>query len=224
MISETCVATAAMLLYLAFAGFGFPAGDLLVTVFVNSSRQDSPVQVTGFEPPAKVGDRPRIILRNASDKQIQNFEVGVLLGRADEPDPLVAAGLKWWSSATLVPNATDEVREEAMTSHFLIREAQMAQTTCLHAAVILTQVQFVDGAKWELYEWSKKGHQLWKESIRPESLKSCRNVSDTREALSRMKGPTYAVGSPTHADPSPVTYFSFVCSLGAKEEHPVCQI
>jgi hypothetical protein len=214
---------------------GSPNQDLRVIAFVTSVPQDSALQIVGFRLPSKVGDAPSVLLRNVSEKQIQSVVLGVVLGSADRPGradaatkterlPVVVTDLKLRQTAALAPNTTEEIGEGALGSGALISAAQSYRTTCLHVAVVVTELHFADGTKWELKDFFEKAHQLWKDSIPPSNLSNCRNSSEIEEVFNRMKGAKYIVGTPTHADPRPVPYFSFSCSMSNKEEHPICQI
>jgi hypothetical protein len=67
--------------------------------------------------------------------------------------------------------------------------AHRLQSNCLHAAFFITRVDFADGSSWT---WENPPgtpvQQLWEQSFRVESAKSCDNSAATHEALGRVTG------------------------------------
>jgi hypothetical protein len=82
--------------------------------------------------------------------------------------------------------------------------------------VFIQRVEFDDGTKWVLDPSERDA--MWRNSIRPESLKSCANRNpQTADQLARMQGAGGHVGTPIHIDPPTKTDFQVSCTI--HEEH-----
>lgn len=215
------LAIAILILLPSLAG-GSPPDDSRIVVFVTTAKQESPLQITGFKLPNKVGDAPVVVLRNMSAKAISDFYVAADVGNP-EPDsrgeiaPAITTGssmrVYWPQERAIPPNSQWEAHENILRSHTLAAWGGRLHSGCLHVAAIVTTVEFADGSRWDL--GNLQSQEIWKSSLRSDSTKSCDHSPAMESALKEWDGPTgnAETGSSSHLDSRTVQSYSVACPL-----------
>jgi hypothetical protein len=201
---------------------GWPTDDAKVVVFVTTVRQESPLQITGFKLPDKVGGAPVLVLRNESNKPIRDFHVAADIGNAEansrgEIGPAFATNTSnivfWPRERTIPPNSEREAHEGSLRSHTLAGWGGRLHSNCLHVAAIVLSLEFEDGTSWQLE--NMQDQQVWKSSLHSDSTKSCDHSPVMESALKEWDGPAgnEETGSPSHLDTRTVQSYSVTCPL-----------
>jgi hypothetical protein len=202
-----------------------PIGNGTVTVLVTIAPPDGPLHIVGLRPPEKAGDAPKVVLQNTSSRAISDFEVEALLGNSrdmhDGNDLKYGIGLPsgfripplWPEERAILPNAKQEAHEQELEAHHLAHWAAYLHSDCLHAAVIIKQVRFVDGTTWQPDSTSEQRQKMWKQTIRAESTNSCENPPLTQETLDQIKSSGFPEGKRTAANAKIVPFYSFSCPI-----------
>jgi len=216
------LAIALFVLLPSLAG-GSPPDDAKIVVFVTTVKQESPLQITGFRLPDKVGGAPVLVLRNVSGKQILDFHVAAVVGnpeadaRRDAERPIAtntnSSNLDWPQERAIPPNNEREAHENILRSHTLASWGGRLHSSCLHVAAIVLSVEFDDGTRWQLE--NIQDQQIWKSSLRSDSTKSCDRSPAMESALKEWDGPAgnAETGSPSHLDTRTVQSYSVTCPL-----------
>jgi hypothetical protein len=209
--------------------FGVSAGDpVRVTVVMTLATQDdSPVEILGFRLPKQSGGIPSIVLRNRTSKAIRHVGLTNYLGSpagggGTEPKPRSNFGMRqirdpWQRS--VAPNTTAEFPEGVLKPYDVGAWAHDFRSNCLHAAFVITRVEFADESVWSLDqagEYERLRARLlesWKDSIRPESTKGCDDSLATRQVLGRLDGTAWPSGGASNISIEVVPFFAFSCPI-----------
>jgi hypothetical protein len=228
---------AATLVMLPIASSGQATGGVKVTGFVTTAKQDGPLQIIGFKLPEKIGAFPKVVVRNVSSKHIVDFTIRVTTGNLASGSLLGGPGTQfgdgsmgtpaqssslytqWRKERFILPGSESEVKGYDLSSSHFVVIAAAVRSNCVHSLAMVNRVEFADGTVWE---WLPKGEELdriWKESILPDSSKSCDNSSKAAELMKQLRGPAYINGgSPTGAHTGMVQNYSVTCSLRRTHE------
>ena len=195
-----------------------------IVVFVTTVKQESPLRITGFKLPDKVGGAPVLVLRNVSNKQIHDFDVAADVGNPEagadgEIGPAFATGtnstrLDWPQERAIPPNSEQEAHENTLRSHTLASWGGLLHSGCLHVAAIVFSVEFADGTTWRLE--NQKDQKIWRSSVRTDDTKSCDHSPAMQSALKEWDDGSAGneeTGSPTHLDTGTVQSYSVTCPL-----------
>jgi len=229
------LAQAVFVLALAFVAQA-SAKETVITATVVAAPQETPVKIVGFVMPDRIGDPPKVIVHNASEKRVVQFYAVPLTADPENASQAESdsGSWKWETSGYRAPCAPSELHchpeelrkippggdarrhVDTLRSYFLANQAKRFKSNCLHTMVFIERVEFDDGTKWVLDPSERDA--MWRNSIRPESLKSCANQNpQTADQLSRMQGAGGHVGTPIHIDPPTKTDFQVSCTI--HEEH-----
>lgn len=226
----------AILVMIPIAALGWPADEVRMTGLLTSAKQDGPLQIVGFKLPEKIGQPAMIVIRNVSSKNILEFTVQVVAGNPEEgntagnasaPISRSLPGLtrssfiflpRWRKEGFMPPGGEDETREHGLRSVDFVMAARLLRSNCVHLLAIVDRVVFGDGADWKQSLSDEQLRQIWKESILPESLKSCANSPEVTQLLEQLWGEGFDPGrSPTHADTAIVQHYSISCPLRPRQ-------
>jgi len=192
-----------------------------VAILVTSAKQDCPVQIRGFKLPQKVGGPPLLVVHNATEKEVRVFYVSGYVGNPRKLkgfDPQVGFILGGeppdsTKESQLAPSGA-EVAYGVLKSHNFANLAKNVNSNCLHVAVLVTTVEFSDGSVWESQAGREANQDLWRNSIRAESMKGCENSEEMEETLKELDSAGYREsGMPTNASPELVQYYTVSCPL-----------
>jgi hypothetical protein len=216
-----------MLVLLPCLAAGSPGDEVKVTILVVTATQDSPIQVVGIKLPDKAGDPPIVKFHNLSNKQIQQFSVMAMVGNPEKADRVEDSGpghevvtgksqndrIYWPEEQMILPHGYREAHIGVLSSDGLLAWGQSLHSNCLHAALVVAEVDFSDGTSWT--PKSMREYQaIWKRSVQPDSTKSCEHSPAVEEALTQWEGAVgYHADLPTGAGPDFVSSFSLVCHL-----------
>jgi len=212
--------------------------DIWVTVFVTVARQDCPLQIKGFKLPEKVGDPARVLVHNASQKQIREFALETLIGSREpssgkearkigwisstsEP----ASSLKWALERNLPPDGYGETHDSILASHNLVSRGRQLRSNCLHVAVIVRHIEYQDGTTWHFE--SGREQETWENSLGTGNSASCDKPSGAQEAMDRLEpgaGYNKSFGALTHANQEPLQSYTVSCPVQNIEQklRPMC--
>ncbi len=226
----------AIFVMLPIAAVGWPADEVRMTGLLTSAKQDGPLQIVGFKLPEKIGQPAMVVVRNVSSKDILEFTVQVVAGNPEEhstagnaslPISRSAPGLtrssfiflsRWRKEGSIPPGGEDETREHGLRSVDFVTAARLLLSNCVHLLAIVDRVEFADGTDWKHSLSDEQLRQIWKESILPESRKSCANSPEVTQLLEQLSGESFNLGrSPTHADTAIVQHYSISCPLRARQ-------
>jgi hypothetical protein len=183
-----------------------PNDNVVVTLFVTTVKQDSPVQIVGFKLPGDAAadegqsestnppERavvplcrwcPKVLLRNATSKQVKNVTLQGLMGDPNRPVEITeVSGMGILSESRLgqpspyviAPNGDATYGDNGLWPfQMAVIAAPTVNSNCLHVAVVVWRVEFSDGTEW----MSNRGQEqlLWKESLTQENTNSCKDLS-----------------------------------------------
>lgn len=203
-----------------------PSADQVnVTIVVTAAVQDGPLQILGFKLPQKVGDAPRLVLHNVSEKQIRGFSTQGAVGNPEESTRVNAGEvvaiaqsngsrrIHFPGEETVPPNGYRDAHDLGLRSHNLALWGQRLQSNCLHVTAIVFKVEFADGTRWELT--TPREQAMWKASLRDDSTKSCSHSSTVQYALKQWEGDAgyVGMGEPSHQSTDMVQSYTVVCPL-----------
>jgi hypothetical protein len=193
-----------------------------VTILVTSAKQDCPVQIRGFKLPQKVGGPPLLVVHNGTEKEVRVFYVSGYVGNPRKlkgSDPQVGFILGGeppdsTKESQLAPSGDSELAYGVLKSHNFANLAKNVNSNCLHVAVLVTTVEFSDGSVWDSQAGREANQDLWRNSIRAESMKGCENSEEMEETLKELDSAGYREsGMPTNASPELVQYYTVSCPL-----------
>ncbi len=217
----------ALLLLAPCLAAGSPGDEVKLTIFVATAVQDAPIQVVGTRLPDKTGGAPIVKFHNLSDKQVQQFSVYAMVGNPEKADRVAdsVAGeevvigtstnerIFWPDEQMIPPRGYREAHVEILRSHVLLGHGETLHSNCMHAVLVVTEVNFSDGTSWTLKNL-REYQAIWKRSLQPDSTKSCEHSPAVEEALTQWEGAAgYGADLPTGADPDFVSSYSLVCRL-----------
>jgi hypothetical protein len=203
------VANAAMLLTSA----AFPLDNVVVRLFVTAAKQSGPVEVVGFKYPEKAlyPDAykslnqdfcvtaeycPKVVFHNRTEKDVTAIEAAALLGNPEKMQDVEPA-----SQLGLI-----SVNRSKLSSHYVIAAKSQAdfgslalwpdvtagmgeqklQSVCIHAAAVVTRVEFSDGTVWTIDPTQTSA--LWRESIPSGTASSCQTTREAVTAIASLNG------------------------------------
>jgi hypothetical protein len=223
---------AVVFVILPIAAVGWPDDEVRVTGLLTTAKQDGPLQIVGFKLPEKIGQPAMIVVRNVSSKNILEFTVQVVAGNPEErstagnasvPISRSLPGLtrssffflpRWRKEGSIPPGGEDETREHGLESVDFVTAARFLRSNCVHLLAMVDRVVFADGTDWKSSLSDEKLRQVWKESISPESLKSCANSPEVARLLEELRGESFNQGrSPTQIETAIVQHYSISCPL-----------
>ena len=204
-----------------------PTGNGTIAIFVTIPPAEGPLKIIGIRLPDKVGDPPRVVLQNTSDKTVQDFNITALIGsprptqagvdpiagiESSSPHPIQ---LQWIGERLIPPGEMREVHESALRSHDLATMTAHLHLDCAHVAVFLNRVDFADGTVWTSDRSSVQEQKIWRDSFRPKSTSSCENPPMAEGAVGEVKGFGYTagMGSTSHGDTEIVSHYAFSCPV-----------
>jgi hypothetical protein len=235
---EWFVLTAAAVLFVTSTAFR--TENLVVSVFVTTVKQYSPVQVVGFKYPdkgpgylASDNDReascllggycPKVVLHNATAKDIRFIAVGGLVGDpvrdadGEVEYPYRQAGIlsssNWKSTShpLIAANGESEFGSSALWPFTMAGVAvHIVESTCLKIVVIVTRVEFSDGTVW-VYD-PKQNASLWRDSVASGTTGSCQNSSGASETLNQLET-SWSGPPPPHSSNDTMESYSVACPV-----------
>jgi hypothetical protein len=204
-----------------------PTGNGTIAIFVTVAPAEGPLKLLGFRLPDKVGDPPKVVLQNTSEKSVQDFSLTALVGSPRQlqsgVDPVAGIGTssahptpsQWAGERLIPPGESREVHEPSFRAHHLAGLASFLRSDCLHAAVFMDRVEFADGTTWNHDRSSSQTQQIWRDSFRPESTNNCENPPMADSAVGELRAFGYptGMGSPSHGSTEIVSHYSFSCPI-----------
>jgi len=204
------------------------ADDRSVLLFVTATGGNGPLVVEGARLPQTSGDPPTFVVRNVSSKEVRYFNLTPLGGtpaRSTGSRDLAGVDGKgerrngdgtFWprgSDWTFPPGRSLETGPQwapGFTTRNLLDMARRVHTTCMHVAAIVSYVEFTDGTTWGLTD--DQMFDIWKHSVRPESIASCRSSTRSDDQTSQIVT-GFRAGIPTQLGREKVRQYSLVCPI-----------
>jgi hypothetical protein len=226
---------------LSLTSAAFPVENLVVKLFVTTVKQDSPVEVVGFKYPDRGpgyphrddndfegmcltgGYCPKVVLRNATGKDVTAVGVEGLFGNPAEPqggtgEPLSRSMEVLWADTKKLKSlhviAANGEAEFGSKTLWPFTAAGIGThelgSNCVHVAVVVRRVEFSDGTEW-MYD-SKQNAALWRDSIPSGTAGSCQTSSEAAAALKSLGG-SWSGAIPSHSNDETVDSYSVICPV-----------
>jgi hypothetical protein len=220
--------TTLIVLFCAFAGSS--TDSVRIHVFITTVKQDAPVQITGFKlPSGSVGhyaEYPDVLLHNVTAKEVKLVYfrdiVGIPRGvDGDGPKPFTPYGpdfgLEWYGQDHVIAPNGDSVAGTTFLAPrgLAFYSAQIMHSNCLHLALFVRKVEFMDGTEWK--DNVQEDEALWRDSISSESASACDNSLEVEATLKHVKGATYSGVPPTQSSSDPVQFYSVACHVETRQ-------
>lgn len=184
-----------------------------VTVFTTKMLQDCPLEILDLKPPERVGDPPRVHLRNNSIKhtvrfwieaQIMTPQGGLDRTNSNSPNELRP------SERIIPPGGEVDALEDVLQSTSLAWAAKGLHSNCLRVAVFVLSVDFADGTSWR----GDSRKATFRIDLPASELGTCTPSAAAEPDLIEMRGAGFTPGR--LAPPKyhgPVQSYSFSCPI-----------
>jgi hypothetical protein len=184
-----------------------------VTVFTTKMLQDCPLEILDLKPPERVGDPPRVHLRNISSKQTVRFWIeaeimtpqgGLTRTNSNGPNQFRP------SERIIPPGGEVDALEDVLQSTSLASAAKELRSNCLRVAVIVLSVDFADGTFWH----GDSQRAAFRIDLPASEQGTCTPSASAEPDLMEMRGVGFTAGRVTSPKyHGPVQSYSFSCPI-----------
>lgn len=200
-----------------------PNGAKVTVTVAVAKQEDAPLQIAALRLPDPSSRWTLAILNNRSSKPVRAFWIGVIFDRPDETgDP--GGGVRYREfvgtssgpvqaapGITVSPEQQLQSQYQVLQSHALAYLAKLVGSNCVHAAVVISRVDFEDGTNWEFDQ--KQASQLWRDTLATRSGNACGHDRALEGTLRRLDGSGYESGPFMRMSPREAESYSFSCVL-----------
>ena len=194
----------------------------MITVSVAAAKQPgAPIEIVGFRVPAIVGQEPIILVENRAAAPVKRFWFAAIVQRADGltgsagvqgESVMPGSGIVEWPQGTESP-------QSFLADYRLASDAQRVLSDCLHAAIVVSHVEFEDGSSWWRELWGEENWQrkAWESSRAAGSAPICQHTKGIEPTLQNMVSTGFVTGAPVRGASAGVVK-SFVTSCAIRKE------